>query len=89
MKDTLHKQMEAADIQQGHVAAQKMAKYILNSKADTTNRKYYNGFKQFESRCKQKKITVQSLRIQFQLLDRQVSFNVIRTAFYSFKWIHN
>ena len=61
MKDTLHKQMEAADIQQGHVAAQKMAN------ADSTKRKYYYGFKQFESYCKQN-ITVQSLRIQFMSL---------------------
>ena len=87
--------MEAADIQQGHVAAQKMTKYILNSKADTTNRKYYYGFKQFESYCKQNDYSakpVNPIHVAMyitELLDRQVSFNVIRTAFYSIKWIHN
>ena len=67
MKDTLHKQMEAADIQQGHVAAQKMAKYILTPKQilQTENTiMVLNSLKAIVN----KKITVQSLRIQFMSL---------------------
>ena len=78
----------------GHVMADKMAKYIYHSKADTTNRKHYYSFKQLETYCKSKGFydkPANSMHVAMfitELFDKKVSFSVITAAYYSIKWAH-
>ena len=54
-KETLDRHMAAAGVNDdGHVLADKMARYIYHSRADSTNRKYNYSFKQFKNYCKSK-----------------------------------
>ena len=92
---TLNRRMAAAGVNDGgHIMVDKMAKYIYHSKADTTNRKYYYSFKQFESHCKLKGFCdkpANSMHVAMyitELLDKKVSSSLITAAYYSIKWMH-
>lgn len=72
-----------------------MAKYIYHSKAENTNKKYYNSFKHFNEFCQSKGFCskpANSIHVAMyitELLDKKVSYSVISAAYYSIKWMHN
>lgn len=78
----------------GNLVADKMAKYIVHSRADNTSRKYYFSFKRFENYCKLKGFCpkpANAIHVAMyitELLDNHVSFSVINAFFYSIKWMH-
>lgn len=96
LKETLDRRMAAAGVNDdGHVLADKMARYIFHSRADSTNRKYHYSFKQFKNYCESKGFSAKpanSIHVAMyitELLDKQVSASVISAAFYAIKWMHN
>ena len=66
-----------------------MAGYIYHSKAENTNKKYYNSFKHFKEYCKTNGFCpkpANSIHVAMyitDLLDRQVSYSVISAAFFN------
>lgn len=88
--------MRAAGVQDaGHCLSDKMAKYIYHSRAENTNKKYYNSFKHFNEFCQSKGFCskpANSIHVAMyitELLDKKVSYSVISAAYYSIKWMHN
>ena len=74
--------------------ATKMANYMLDSKSESTNNKYFGHYKRFKSFCVLKGFPykpAQSIHVAIyltHLLDSKVSFHVISAAFYGIKWFH-
>ena len=78
----------------GDDLAGRMASYMLCSKADNTNKKYFAHFNRFKSFCDSKGFPckpadpIHVAIYMTHLLDMKASFHVISTAFYSIKWLH-
>ena len=96
LKATLDRRMAAAGVNDGrHVLADKMARYLYHSRADSTNKKYHYSYKQFENYCKSKGFCARpanSIHVAMymtEMLDKHVTFSVISAAFYAIKWAHN
>ena len=96
IKTTLERRLRSAGVSdKGRCLVDKMAEYIYHSKAENTNKKYYNSFKHFKEYCKTKGFCpkpANSIHVAMyitDLLDRQVSYSVISAAFYSIKWLHS
>ena len=72
-----------------------MANYVMSSKAITTNKKYFDYFKRFQSFCASKGFRykpAEAIHVAVyltHLLDEGASFHVLSAAFYSIKWVHN
>lgn len=96
LRTTLQRRMMTVGVESGErkKTADRMAKYILNSKSDNTNKKYFSNFKRFDSFCKLKGYCskpandIHVAMYLTYLLDESVSYSVISAAYYSIKWVH-
>lgn len=76
------------------VVAERMASYVISSKADNTNKKYYSHFNRFKTYCISKGYPykpAEPIHVAVyltHLLDSHASSHVISAAFYSIKWVH-
>ncbi|MCG7875781.1 MAG: tyrosine-type recombinase/integrase [Candidatus Thiodiazotropha endolucinida] len=74
--------------------AERMASYVISSKADNTNKKYFANFNRFKAFCVSKGFPYKPadpIHVAIyltHLLDSHASFHVISAAFYSIKWVH-
>ena len=72
----------------------RMASYVLSSKGENTNKKYFAYFNRFQLFCNSKGYPFKpayAIHVAIyltHLLDNKASFNVISAAFYSIKWVH-
>lgn len=72
-----------------------MAGYLLQSRADNTVKKYHSSFALFEKYCVQNNVFSKpappiTVAMYFtRLLDEGKSDNVVSSAFYAIKWVHN
>lgn len=75
--------------------ANRIAKYVICSKADNTNKKYFQHFKRFQSFCAVRGFCAKpasSIHVSIyltHLLDSGVSYNVLSATLYSIKWVHS
>ena len=74
--------------------AGRMAGYVLSSKAENTNKKYFAYFNRSKLFCNSKGYPFKpadpihvAIYLTY-LLDNKASFNVNSAAFYSIKWVH-
>lgn len=93
LRETIQTQLSDAGVHSDGLAG-KMATYMLDSKAGTTNKKYFDYYKRFKTFCVSKGFPHQpasSIHVAIyltHLLDSKVSFHVISAAFYAIKWFH-
>lgn len=97
LRETIQRKLSHGGVQSmacGSDMAEKMASYVMDSKAVNTNKKYFDYFKRFKSFCISKGFTYKPadpIHVAIyltHLLDQRVSFHVISAAFYSIKWAH-
>ena len=75
--------------------AERISTYLLCSKADKTTEKYNSCFKKFKTFCAEHGygyLPANPIHVTIffsHLLDQNVSYNVISSAFYAIKWVHN
>ncbi|MEW8546456.1 MAG: tyrosine-type recombinase/integrase [Candidatus Thiodiazotropha sp.] len=98
LRETIHEQIKDGDVQsltEKQYLVDRMAKYVISSKAENTNRKYYQHFKRFKSFCATRGYCVKpasSIHVSIyltHLLDSGVSYNVLSASLYSIKWVHS
>ena len=75
--------------------ANRISTYLLCSKADKTTEKYNASFKRFKTFCADRgygSLPANPIHVTIyfsHLLDQNVSYGVISSAFYAIKWVHN
>ena len=75
--------------------AERISTYLLCSKAHKTTEKYNSCFKKFKTFCAEHGygyLPANPIHVAIyfsHLLDQNVSYNVISSAFYAIKWVHN
>ena len=93
LRETIHSRLSDGGAYDGDLAG-RMAAYMLDSKAEATNNKYFGHYKRFKSFCVSKGFShkpADPIHVAIyltHLLDSKVSFHVISAAFYSIKWFH-
>ena len=97
LKDNLKQMLGEAGVCETakDIISTKMAGYLLQSRADTTVKKYKCAFDQFINYCSPNKLSAKpALPIVVamyitSLLDQRKSDNVVTAAVYGIKWAHN
>lgn len=93
LRETIQSQLSDAGVYSDGLAG-RMATYLMDSKAGSTNKKYFDHYKRFKSYCISKGFPYQpasSIHVAIyltHLLDSKVSFHVMSAAFYGIKWFH-
>ena len=96
LRETIHGKLDDGGVMipnSGDLAG-RMASYLMSSKAETTNKKYFGQFNRFKSFCESKGFQskpASPIHVAIyltHLLDMKASFHVISAAFYSIKWVH-
>lgn len=98
LKDTLRAEFHKAGMSTEDTSTQQtidnMAGYIMNSRADNTNKKYVQYFNKFEQFCEKKKFVakpanpIQVAIYLTHLIDSKSSYSVISASLYAIKWVH-
>jgi len=97
LRGTLTERLEDAGLHGRHrdEMADRMAGYLMQSRADNTVKKYNSSFEHFKTYCEDNSlVAMPALPISVamymtQLMDHGKSNNVVSSVFYSIKWVHS
>lgn len=94
LKRSVNEALESVGLHDDTITSS-MCKYLVNSKSDSTVRKYYIYFQKWQSFCKENSfdpMPAQPIHVAIyvtRLLDLQSSYSVISASVYSIKWAHS